>query len=144
MRYLQQPEVMTGFKHTHVPDTFDRPFPTKEQLKQGFDALRDARETAIFLFFATTGLRRSELRNLTRDEVDFATRCVKAKHDTRTKRAGVTFYNRECETYLKQYLNARNDDSDRLFRIGDYQFYSMWKKVTKAAGFKITPQLLRK
>ena len=50
VRYLQQPEVMTGFKHTHVPDTFDRPFPTKEQLKQGFDALRDAREKAIFRF----------------------------------------------------------------------------------------------
>ncbi len=144
VRYLQKPEVMTGFKHTHAPDNFDRPLPTKEQLQQGFDALRGNREQAIFLFFATTGLRRSELRNLTLGDVDFDTRCVKAKHDTRTKRAGVTFYNAECETYLKQYLDSRTDASDKLFRIGDYQFYHMWKKATKAAGFQITPQVLRK
>lgn len=49
------------------------------------------------MFFATTGLRRSEVLNLTVDDVDFRMRCVKAKHNTRTKRAGVTFYNSECE-----------------------------------------------
>ena len=81
---------------------------------------------------------------MTRDDVDFETRCVKSKHDTRTKRAGVTFYNSECETYLEKYLASRNDDNSKLFRIGQYQFFLLWKKASKAAGVKITPQVLRK
>ena len=144
VRYLQKPELINGFKHTYVPDNFERLVPTKEQLRKSFEALNDDKEKAIFLFFATTGLRRSELWNLTKEDVDFETQCVKAKHDTRTKRAGVTFYNDECETYLKKYLESRKDDSNKLFRISNYQFYFMWKNTTKAAEFKITPQVLRK
>jgi len=81
---------------------------------------------------------------LTRDDVDFDTRCVKAKHDTRTKRAGVTFYNSECEEYLRKYLDLRKDDNNRLFRVGYRQFLQIWKKASKVAAFKITPQVLRK
>ena len=144
VRYLQKSELMNGFKHTHVPGNYERQLPTKEQLKKGFEALTTDKERAIYLFLASTGLRRSEVLNLTKDDVDFGTRCVKAKHDTRTKRAGVTFYNSECETYLGKYLASRKDDSNRLFRIGYRQFLRIWKKATKAARFKITAQVLRK
>ncbi|UCE16099.1 MAG: site-specific integrase [Candidatus Bathyarchaeota archaeon] len=143
-RYLQKTELMNGFKHTHVPSNFERHLPTKEQLKKGFEALESDEERAVYLFIATTGLRRSEVKNLTKDDVDFETRCVKAKHDTRTKRAGVTFYNKECETYLRRYLETRNGDNNKLFTMSYRQFYLMWKKVTKAAEFKITSQVLRK
>jgi integrase len=143
-RYLQRPELMSGFKHGHVPSNFERHLPSKEQLKKGFEALDSDKERAIYLFFATTRLRRSELWNLTRGDVDFEMRCVKAKHDTRTKRAGVTFYNEECETYLKKYLTSRKDNNNKLFRISHAKFYLMWKKVSEAAEFKITPQVLSK
>ena len=143
-RYLRKPELMNGFKHSHVPSNYERHLPTKEQLKKGFEALETDKEKAIYLFIATTGLRRSEVWNLTKDDVNFETRCVKSKHDTRTKRAGATFYNKECETYLKKYLNSRRGDSNKLFRIGYRQFRLIWKKASKAAGFKITPQVLRK
>jgi integrase len=143
-RYLQKPELMNGFKHSHVPSNYERELPTKDQLQRGFAALDSDKERAIFLFFASTGLRRGEVWNLVKDDVDLETRCVKAKHDTRTKRAGVTFYNRECETYLKRYLASRMDDSMKLFRIGYHPFRLIWKKASKAAGFKITPQVLRK
>ena len=143
-RYLQKPELMNGFKHSHVPTNYERKLPTKEQLRKGFEALDTDKERAIYLFTATTGLRRSEVWNLTKDDIDFETRCVKSKHDTRTKRAGVTFYNGECETFLKKYLELRKDSSNKLFRIGYRQFRVIWKKASKAAGFKITPQVLRK
>ena len=143
-RYLGKTDLLNGLKHTYVPENYERHLPTKEQLCKGFDALETDKERAIYLFFATTGLRRSEVLNLTRDDVDFETRCVKAKHDTRTKRAGVTFYNSECEVYLKKYLASRKDDNDRLFRIGYRQFLQIWKKASKAADFKITSQVLRK
>ena len=143
-RYLQKPELMNGFKHSHVPSNFERHLPTKEQLKKGFEALDSDKERANYLFTATTGLRRGEVWSLTKDDVDFETRCVKAKHDTRTKRAGVTFYNSECEIYLKKYLNSRKDENNKLFRIGYRQFRLIWKKASEPAGIKITPQVLRK
>jgi len=143
-RYLQKPELMKGFKHTHVPSNYENHLPTKEQLKIGFEALETDKERAIYLFFATTGLRRSEVWNLTKDDINFETRCVKAKHDTRTKRAGVTFYNGECETYLKRYLASRSDDDNRLFITGYREFLQIWKKASKTAGFRIRPQVLRK
>jgi integrase len=80
LRYLQKPELINGFKHTHVPDNFDRQVPSKEQLRLGFESLNDDKEKAIFLFFASSGLRRGELLNLTKEDVDSETRCVKAKH----------------------------------------------------------------
>ena len=144
LRYLQKPELMNGFKHSHVPSNYERLLPTREQLKKGFEALDSDKERAVYLFFATTGLRRGEVWNLTKGNVDFETRCVKAKHDTRTKRAGVTFYNEECERYLKKYLASRKDDSNKLFRIGYRQFRLIFKKASRAAGFKITPQVLRR
>ncbi len=144
VRYLQKSELISGFKHTHVPSNFENKQPREEQLRKGFQALESDLERAIFLLFASSGLRRSELWNLTKDDVDFETRCVKAKHDIRTKRTGVTFYNGECEEYLKRYLASRNDDSDRLFNISWNRFLKMRKKVSKAAEFKITPQVLRK
>jgi integrase len=143
-RYLQKQELIDGFKHTHVSDNFDRQLPTKEQLKKGFEALETDKERAIYLFYVTTGLRRSEALNLNKTDVDLETRCAKSKHDTRTKRAGVSFYNSECETYLKNYLNSRKDDNNRLFRIGYRESLQIWKKASRAAEFKITPQVLRK
>jgi integrase len=136
--------LLNGLKHTYVPENYEQNLPTKEQLKKGFEALDTDKERAIYLFFATTGLRRSEVLNLTKDDVDFEMRCVKAKHDTKTKRAGVTFYNEECEVYLKKYLASRKDSNPRLFRIGYRQFNQIWKKASQAAGVRIRPQVLRK
>jgi len=144
LRYLQKTELVNGFKHSHVPSNYERLLPTKEQLKKGFLALDTDKERAIYLFYASTGLRRSEVWSLTKEDVDFDTRCVKSKHDTRTKRAGVTFYNSECEEYLKKYLASRKDDSNKLFRIGYRQFRLIFKKASQTAGFKITPQVLRR
>ena len=52
--------------------------------------------------------------------------------------------NEEWEEYLRRYLASRKDNSNRLFRIGYRQFIQIWKKASKTARFKITPQVLRK
>jgi integrase len=98
---------------------------------------------AIYLLFASSGLRKSELLKLQKTDVDFKLRCVKAKHFTRTKKAGVTFYNEECVEYIETYLATRTDSKNRLFRIGNDDYRAIWKKATKAAECKITPQVLR-
>ena len=71
-------------------------------------------------------------------------KAVKSKHDVRTKKAGVTFYNEECEVWLKKYLESRHDNSERLFCIGYREFVRIWRKASKSAGVRITPQVLRR
>jgi integrase len=143
-RFLKRKEFMEGFKKAHVNHNHEIRLPTKEQIKKGFEALTSDRERAIYLFYATTGLRRSEALGLRFEDVDFELRAVKSKHDTRTKKAGVAFYNQECEVYLKRYLSSRNGNSGKLFCIGYREFQRIWEKASRKAGVKISPQIMRK
>jgi len=144
-RFLKLPALMEGFKKAHENSNHDIELPTKAQLKKGFEGLTDDRERAIFLFYATTGLRHSEGLGLNRfEDINYEARAVKSKHSTRTKKAGITFYNSECEYWLKKYLDSRQDDSPRLFRIGFREFVRIWRKASASAGAKISPQILRK
>ena len=119
--------------------------PDRTQIKLGFEGLEEVREKAIYLFYATSGLRKTEALKLNRlVDIDYELRAVKSKHDTRTKKAGVTFYNKECEVYLDRYLASRKDNYANLFRIGSREFLAIWDKATKNAGVKIRPQILRK
>jgi len=145
-RFLGLPELMNGFKKAHEgnnnPET---ELPSKEQIKRGFEGLTEDRERAIYLFYATTGLRNSEGLRLNRfEDIDYELRTVKSKHNTRTKKAGVTFYNDECEIWLKRYSGSRRDDSKRIFAISKASFSEIWTKASKNAEFKISPQILRK
>ena len=142
-RFLSLPELVYGFKDAHLENHYEIELPSIEQLREGFQALMDDRERAIYLFYATSGLRKSELLNLKKDDIDFELRSVKSEHDTRTKKAEVSFYNNECEEYLKRYLNSRTDDNEKLFRIRTREFMRIWKKASNART-KITPQILRK
>ncbi len=63
-------------------------------------------------------------------------------HFTRVKRSGITFYNSETEEYLNKYLSARPDDT-KVFRLCPKKCKLMWRKISEAAGIKISPQILR-
>ncbi len=144
-RFLRHPELVEGFKKAHVNSNYDIELPTKTQLKRGFEALTDDRERAIYLFYATAGLRHTEGLRLNRyEDIDYELRTVKSKHNTRTKKAGVSFYNEECEFYLQKFMDTRKDNSDRLFCIGFREFVRIWRKASANAGVKIGPQILRK
>jgi len=145
MRFLKRKELMEGFKKAHEDGRYEVELPTKAQIRRGFEALTDDKERAIYLMYASSGLRQMELRRLSRfEDVDFRLRAVKSKHNTRTKKAGVTFYNEECEVYLKKYLSSRRDSSETLLPISNCAFYAMWRKASESAGVRITPQVLRK
>jgi integrase len=118
MRYLGRPEIILGFRKAPVLDNFDEVvLPSKEQLKQGFSSLLCDREKAVFMLYKDSGLRRSELLQIQKDDIDVSLRSVKSKHNTRTKRAGITFYTEETETFLNNYLESRIDNKPKLFRI---------------------------
>ncbi|NHJ33596.1 MAG: site-specific integrase [Asgard group archaeon] len=145
MRYLGRPEVILGFRKAPLLNCYETiTLPSKEQLRLGFGTLSDDREKAIFMLFKDSGLRRTELLELEKSDIDTSLRLVKSKHNTRTKRAGITFYTSETEEYLQRYLDSRDDDKEKLFRIGKNVFCKMWVTISEKAGIRITPQVLRK
>jgi integrase len=141
--FLGVGEIISSFKLTPVDEPKESVDLTRAQVRKGFYAQKDALSRAIYLFTATTGLRKSEILNLLREDVDFKNRAVKPRHFTRKKRSGVTFYNDETERWLKEYLKERSDNDPRLFIISDRKWKEIWKRASEAAGVKITAQTLR-
>lgn len=78
--FLGKPELMKTFKLPYVPFK-PGPTPSKEQVRQGFFALRTDKQRLIYLLSAVTGLRQGELK------IDIENRCIRPKHDSSTKRA---------------------------------------------------------
>jgi integrase len=141
-RFLDSPHLVEDFRM--VPTDYPlKEIPTLAQVRRGFSALDSTQDKALYLFFATTGLRRGEVLGLKRDQVDLETRAVRPNHFTRSKRSGITFFNEETGLWLEKYLSRREDDDPRLFLISDRQFKRIWKRASEAAGVKITPQVLR-
>jgi integrase len=137
--YLKAPDCIVSFKMAPV-DYSSKTFnlPTKEQLKLAFKALPTDEMKALFLFTATTGLRKSEVLNLTADKIDFKTRAVIPKHFNRVKRSGITFYSAETETWLNKHLTSKQTEAveQKLFTLSDRQQTKLWKTATKAAELK--------
>jgi len=142
--FLGYGELIKPFRMAPVDDA-NKPvkLPTKKQLRLGFEAQTDDRARAIYLFTATTGLRKCEILTVLKEHVNFKLRCVIPNHFTRKKRSGITFYNEETERFLMKYLESRKDNDPRLFVISDRQFRKIWRQATRRAGVKITPQILR-
>ena len=134
-RYLQAEDLLTSYKHAPV-DIIPQYTPTTEEVRAGYHTLTELNQKTIYLFLASTGLRKGEVENLTLDKIDWENRCVKADHFTRTKRSGITFFNQELEQMIHQYLSTREDEDQRLFIISDRQWKSMWNNVETGAGVR--------
>ena len=142
-KFLGISEMMQSFKSAPVDETPPE-IPTNDQVRKGFEAQTDVESKALYLFIATTGLRKSEVLNLRRENIDFKTRAVKPNHYTRSKRSGITFYNEECERYLKQYLKTRTDGDPRVFRISERKWRIIFNRASEATGVRITAKSLRR
>jgi len=141
--YLKMGNVVESFKFRKIQL---KPIivPTKDQLKKFYWALRTPRAKALFLMYASTGLRKMELLSLGKDDIDWGKRMIiPNNHDGGTKRSWVTFFNEEAELALKEYLATRKDGSLKLFRISPHSFIDIWKYASRESGIRITPQVLR-
>jgi site-specific recombinase XerD len=122
--YLGKGEVIEGFK---LPN---RPFrrvcvPSKEELQKFYQWLKEPLARALFLIYATTGLRRKEVINLKIGDIDFNKRMIAPKgNSSRTKHTWITFYNEEAEATLKEYLGSSKtlNKEARLFPVTEKYF----------------------
>jgi integrase len=142
--FLEMPEMIMTYKIAAVDEWhFNENLLSKEQIQKGFEDLKSTRGKAIYLFTATTGLRKCEILNVLKSQVNKETRSVIPKHFTRKKRSGITFYNEETALWLEKYLSERKDNSEKLFVISDRAWRRIWIKASKSAGVTITSKILR-
>jgi site-specific recombinase XerD len=119
--------------------------PTREELKTYFHALDCTRDRALFLIYASSGLRNSEVLSLDRfKDVDFEKRMIiPRKRENHSKHVWISYFNEETEKELQTYLQTFKSSNRRLFPISKRHVLRIFKKARKKTGIKITPQKLR-
>jgi integrase/recombinase XerD len=141
--YLGLEQMVSTFKfpkHTYRPKVIL----TREEVKRFYESLDTLKEKAIFLMYATSGLRHKELLSLTFSDADFNSRRIMPKKDKQTtKKVWCTFFNTETKTVLMKYLSSRKDNNKRLFPYDHNKFDELWRKGKERTGIRITPQILR-
>ncbi|MBC7126843.1 MAG: tyrosine-type recombinase/integrase [Candidatus Methanosuratus sp.] len=139
---LKREDLVSQFKFPSV-SIMPKIIPSKEELRRFYEAIFSTKEKALFLMFASSGLRRSELLDIKMDEVDFERRALKPRAEGETKGVWVSFYNQEAEEVLREYLKQRKGSSSRLFPHAESGVKTIWKTARVKTGLKITPQVLR-
>ena len=142
--FLKAPEVVASFKFPH--QVFKpKQIVGREQVKQFYESLKTLKEKALFMLYATTGLRREEILSLRPEDVDFSKRMITPNnHLGETKKSWVSFYNKEAETALNEYLATKKQSrSERLFPMQRDEVVYLWKTARNKTGINITPQKLR-
>jgi site-specific recombinase XerD len=140
---MKMPEAVESFKFRKIP-LAPVIIPSKEQLQKFFETLRTPIARALFLMYASSGLRKMELLSLRKEDISWENRMIVPKnHSGETKKSWVAFFNQETELALKQYLATRKDDNPKLFRISPHSFIDIWKYASQDSGVQVTPQVLR-
>jgi len=106
--FQEIPEVVSSFKFPHQMFK-PKQIVSKEHLKQFYRCLETPKEKALFMLYATTGLRREEILSLKPENIDFGNRMITPDNNNgETKKSWVSFYNEEAEQALNEYtLTAR-------------------------------------
>jgi len=133
VRYLKTPQIPVV--PADVPD--------KSELKRFNEALETDREKAMFLVFATSGLRKHELLSLTADDIDTETRIIRPKtRSSQTKHVWITLYGEEAHEPLIRYIKSKNSwNGSKLFN--DIFVRRTFGRVNSMTGLHLTPQRLR-
>ncbi|MEM3366351.1 MAG: integrase [Candidatus Methanomethyliaceae archaeon] len=136
-------DIMNGFVFPPKEFSLDHYLPKKEDLRKFFESLEDLEDKALFLFFASSGLRRDEVINLQVGDIDLNARICIVKHYSRTKKAIYGFFNEESKQYLEEWLKQKSVRSLRVFPMPSYKKYLPFKYTRLKTGLPITPKVLR-
>ena len=142
--FMGLPHIVESFKFPNQPFK-PKHIVSKEQIKQFYECLETSKERALFLLYATTGLRRDEILSLRFENIDFSKRMITPNNHTgETKKSWASFFNDEAEQALKDYLATKKPSkSQRLFPMQREEAIKLWKVARDKTGINITPQRLR-
>ena len=115
-----------------------------EEMSRLVNSIIDARDRAIALVFAKTGIRRRELLNLDVEDIDWRDDSIKLK-PTPKRSNRVVFFDEECAVALRKWLVYRERLAPRtqalfisyqsLTRLDRSSLYSAVTKYAEALGF---------
>ena len=140
--FLGRGEVVETFKLPRPP--LNIPWvPTREQLREFYEAIDNQAGRIYFLLYAVSGLRRGEALSLRPSDVDEELRMLMPrKRRWGTKNVGVTFYNEEVEELLQDF-KPRGFYHRRWIPIACLDFKRVWRRGREKTGLRITPKVLR-
>jgi len=83
--------------------------PTIDEVRRIAEAIMDIGAKLAFILLAETGLRPSEVFNLTIDQVDLENRVIRPLHMSKTKRAYISFISKPLQRFIyEKYLPWRD------------------------------------
>jgi integrase len=135
---------MNGYRHPSGPLKFKEEIePSK--VRRFIEAIDDLTVKCMAILLATSGLRKTEVWNLRKIEINRELRCIIPNcHSGETTQSGISFYNNETETILEEYLKQKvATRADRLFVIGHARFLRIWSKARETSGISLKPKDLR-
>ncbi len=140
------------FLDRKVMDAFEMPsksakptdVPSKDDLQTFYNALENPKYKAAFLFAATSGLRSSELCQLTMDDIDEEKRMLVPEKESSTKQTWLTFYNDEAAEAFEAFKSERKNGDERVFQTSKQPLNRKFRHVSEAVGVKVTVQMLRR
>jgi len=120
--------------------------PSKEEMQIFYGNLETTEERALFLLYATSGLRRTEVLSLLVNDIDFNKRMIiprtgRNERTGRTKRMWVSFFNEEAEKDL--LLHLKDSTSSRIFAVPSSTLAWGWSKISKRIEIHVSPTVLR-
>lgn len=137
---------MDGYKHPSSPLRIKEEI-EPEKVKKFIEAIDDIGVKCFALFLATSGLRKGEVWNLKKEDVNRELRCIIPKcHSGETKHSGIAFYNEEAEAYLREFEKSMNPwqrKSQKPIPIGRNRIFYCWKEAKKKSGVNLKPKDLR-
>jgi integrase/recombinase XerD len=142
--FLKHPDIVESFRFPHQV-YMPKHIASKEDLRTFYEAIETPKEKALFLLYATSGLRRQEILSLKPEDIDFEKRMITPNnHLGEKKKSWCSFYNEEAEQALNEYLVTKKQSrSKRVFPMQRHEVVDLWKTSREKTGLDITPQKLR-
>ncbi|MFC1921576.1 tyrosine-type recombinase/integrase, partial [Chloroflexota bacterium] len=148
--WLYSPRSGLDFKTEHNPITWvDAPkrpqliLPslTREQVKILINTVNSTRDKAIIALFTESGLRLSELVNISLQDIDWQTKTIKVMGKGR-KEAYCPFGELSA-IYLKEWFEQYTPNGN-IWGINEWGIVSMLRRLEKATGLPCNPHTFRR
>jgi integrase len=132
--------------HFEMPTQSPTPtrVPTKNELQTFYNTIENPKYRVIFLMYATSGLRSSELLELTIGDIDEEMQMLLPRKESDVKKTWVSFYNKEAKYAYEEFKPRRDPDDTRLFQAAKPTVNTIFRRLSKKSDVKITPQILRR
>lgn len=146
-------QVRSVREQTTAPKWLDKPDQNKlikaaQLLMNGAPTIgathKATRDYIIFIVLLNTGMRVSELSNLTLDDINISERKGSANiRDSKGNKSRVVPLNNQARSLLSQWLDLRPGDLENLFGVKPRTIQRYLEKISRMAGIECTPHTLR-